>query len=1614
MAPGLSNTTAAFRAGEGCTDTDNNGADFTANVPSPRNGSTAAHSCTTAADSAPTVTGTSPANSGTAQKADNIVITFSEPVTVADGWYSISCGTSGTHTAVVTDTDPVYTLNPDTDFVSGETCTVTVDHTKVKDDDTDDATADYMLADYVFSFTIAAGCGDTYTFIYDIQGTGASSPLTGQTVTTEGVVVGDFQVGGKNGYYIQEPLSDGDPATSDGVFVYNTAVAVSVGDRVRVKGVISEWATGTGGTLTELTPTSPASSNVLLCSTGNTVAPTEVTLPVTAVTDFEKYESMLVTFPQSLIISEYFNFDRYGEIVLTSTRHMTPTALVEPGAPAQAEAAAYLLDRITLDDGRTTQNPDPAIHPNGAAFNMSNLFRGGGTVSNVTGILDFYQSLYRVQPTMGAIYADANPRTAAPEVAAADLKVASFNVLNYFVTLDAGASAWICGPDGIQECRGADDAEEFTRQRAKILAALSTIDADVFGLMEIENDSPVSGNDAVANLVAGLNDIKGAGTYAYIQTGAIGGDAIKQAILYKPASVTPVGGYKLLTSAVDARFIDTANRPALAQVFEDNQTGVQFVVAVNHLKSKGSACTGDPDLGDGQGNCNLTRTAAAQALVDWLANPTYFPDVEKALIIGDLNSYDKEDPIDAIKLGTDDTADTADDYLDMIFEKRGEYAYGYVFDGQTGYLDHALANLAMAENIVDVNFWHINADEPDLIDYDTSFKLPAQDALYAPDAYRSSDHDPVIITFSFSGDFFVTQDFGPWGASWPGAINLGWKWNDDFDIDTIASIEVGMLDAGGNLIVKYSADEEQVAWQKANSYITPGGQESAPFYQWYNGTLIKEGRDLDWTVAFGSAFSGWNPALGFVRVVNLDGIVDYKTVPYVAAPVYADDIFEITDFGLWGQVWPGALSLGWGYSAPFDTDTIASIEVGMVDSDRDVIVRYTADAEQVAWQKANGYITETKLSSAPFYQEYHGMPIQEGRDLDWTVIFGPAFDGWNPAWAYVRVITTTGEVDYDEILYTGGIPGETPVISSTDLEGPYVTGTQQEFHVTLDNSERGYAYSNVLALFELDNLTLADIASFQYLESQDGQWHDLSLTETETGVAGAFGPASGFPIGVPYNATSSFRVTFNTPGTYPAKITLYDVAAEPDVPLDIYTADVLVVAPFAVSEVGLVQSTDLSTWAPVDGNLADGYLLNLDTAVAYYYLDADAVTSNRPLADGSYPFYLTGNPGAEFFAYWANRGVVDGATGWQGLMWQIINGNAPMFFLKVEGTNYSLIDGLQGEPNPLRINGGYYPGEYTFSGILEDELGFEDPIDVMFTMNDIPVAQEQSVSLDEDTPTLVTLGAVDIFPGSLTFTVVTQPEHGTLSGTGAALTYTPAADYNGSDSFTFKASDGMAESAVVTVTLTINPVNDAPVAVDDTFNTPEDTELVVPAPGVLANDTDADGETLSVVSVVTEPAHGVLALNADGSFTYMPEENFFGSDTFTYKVADGTGLFDEAVVTIQVGGVNDWPVANDDAYETVAGVTLDIVAPGVLANDVQLDPNESVTLDVLVQPAHGTLTLNNDGSFTYVPEPGFMGVDTFEYQLNSTVMLQGEFSDTAIVTITVNPSARLFLPLIMR
>jgi uncharacterized protein len=587
-------------------------------------------------------------------------------------------------------------------------------------------------------------CNEPATLIHNIQGAGLVSPFTDMQVVIEGIVVGDFQNnsqadnGNLNGFFVQEEDTDADAnqTTSEGIFVFaSSAIDVSEGDKVRVLGTVTEF-----NGLTEITSV----SGLLQCSTGNSLpAAAILTLPVNSLDDFERFEGMLVTIPQALYISEYFNFDRFGEIVLTTERQFTPTALFEPGlAEAANLAQANLLSRIILDDGRTSQNPNPAIHPNGDIFDLTNLFRGGDTVQDVGGVMDFSFELYRIHPTEGALYTRANPRSAQHDNVGGTLKIAGFNVLNYFTTIDTGA--FICGPAENQECRGADNAGEFTRQRDKIIAALSEISADVFGLTEIENHP----NDVpTANLVSGLNNVLGAGTYDYIVTGAIGTDAIRVALIYKPASVSPVNNFAVLDTSVDSRFLDTKNRPVLAQTFQDNATGGVFTVAVNHLKSKGTDCNdvNDPDTGDGSGNCNLTRQAAAEALVDWLASdPTGSGDSD-FLIIGDLNSYAKEDPIDAILKGADNTLGTADDYADLIFQFVGENAYSFVFDGQLGHLDYVLASPGLQNEITGATIWHINADEPDLIDYDTTFKAAAQDALYEPNAYRSADHDPVIV-----------------------------------------------------------------------------------------------------------------------------------------------------------------------------------------------------------------------------------------------------------------------------------------------------------------------------------------------------------------------------------------------------------------------------------------------------------------------------------------------------------------------------------------------------------------------------------------------------------------------------------------------------------------------------------------------------------------------------------------------------------------------------------------------------------------------------------------------------------------------------------------------------
>ena len=227
------------------------------------------------------------------------------------------------------------------------------------------------------------------------------------------------------------------------------------------------------------------------------------------------------------------------------------------------------------------------------------------------------------------------------------------------------------------------------------------------------------------------------------------------------------------------------------------------------------------------------------------------------------------------------------------------------------------------------------------------------------------------------------------------------------------------------------------------------------------------------------------------------------------------------------------------------------------------------------------------------------------------------------------------------------------------------------------------------------------------------------------------------------------------------------------------------------------------------------------------------------------------------------------------------------------------------------------------------------------------------------------------------------------------FTYTPNVNFNGIDSFRYKASDGNFESAAATVTITVTPVGDTPVAVDDVYSIPQNTMLIVAAPGVLGNDTDPDNDPLTA-EVVSPAANGTVTLNVDGSFSYSPNLNFIGTDSFTYKASDGLSESGVATVSITVTAVNKPPVAVNDAYSTTEDAPLVVAAPGVLGNDSDVDgPSLSA---ILVSPTEkGTVTLNADGSFSYSPNLNFTGTDSFTYKADDG---KSE-SDVATVEITV-------------
>jgi predicted extracellular nuclease len=580
------------------------------------------------------------------------------------------------------------------------------------------------------------------TRIHAVQGAGPTSPLVGQTVTVEGIVTGDFQGTGQlGGYFIQEPdaLADADPMTSEGIFVFHTATAVNVGDLVRVTGTVVEFAAGTG-TLTQITP-----SAVQVLSSGQPLpTPVTLTLPVPSMAHFEALEGMRVTIAAPLTVSDNYNLARFGELTLAPSRLMIPTDSIDPnddpasgtttsgGSNVAAVTAAIDLvnrSRILLDDASNVQNP-PAIPYWDAS---TNTLRVGSQVTALTGVLSFGFSAYRIQPTAPVSFSFA-PRPVSPPAVGGSLKVASFNVLNFFNGDGAGG--------GFPTSRGATNATELTRQTAKTVAAINTMDAAVTGLMEMENDGdgPAS---AIKTLTDALNTAAGSAKWDYVRdpagyTSLPGGtDEIKVAFLYQPTLVTPVGPAQACNSSAFSN-----GRAPVAQLFEHTASGGRFIAVVNHFKSKstGTPPTGaDVDQNDGQGAYNASRKAQAAALVACVnAWRTALGD-DDVLLIGDFNAYKEEDPMDTFRAAGLTVLDKG--------------AHSYVFEAQSGSLDHAVASPALLPQVTQARAWHINADEPRILDYNLEFKGGTQSPdYYTPTPWRSSDHDPVLVGLALAAD----------------------------------------------------------------------------------------------------------------------------------------------------------------------------------------------------------------------------------------------------------------------------------------------------------------------------------------------------------------------------------------------------------------------------------------------------------------------------------------------------------------------------------------------------------------------------------------------------------------------------------------------------------------------------------------------------------------------------------------------------------------------------------------------------------------------------------------------------------------------------------------------
>lgn len=580
----------------------------------------------------------------------------------------------------------------------------------------------YLLPALLLSGVAAADvCSNDNNIISiaQVQGETGLSEKVGEQVTVRGIVTQSWQSDDQlGGFFIHSFAEDMDksPATSEGIFVVTDKQhsRVDTGEKVRVTGQVEERSK-----LTSLVDVSSIST----CGNADKIpAATELQLPVQSLEELEALEGMPVKLlpgkGEELTVSGHYNYPRYGFFDISSGRLWTPTQVVMPGKDAVRQALDNELNRLQVDDNSHVIEPTPLPFST-LQHGKQNSLRSGSTIRSFNGVISQFNDGYRIQPTEELTLKTASRQPQLTQKANNAVRIASFNVLNFFNGNGAG--------QGFPTPRGADNPEQMQRQLQKIVAALTALDADIIGLMELENDG-FGERSAISQLVKALEKASGK-DYAIAEPRAekIGTDQITVGMIYQPERVKP-SSHAIFTRQGPFSW---GSRPPLAQSFVHEESNTEFSVVVNHFKSKGSCPedSGSPNSNkhDGQACWNDLRVKSSQQLTQWIEDES----LVNPVLLGDFNAYYHEDPI-------------------RYFSENGFYNpsdakdYSYVYDSQAGALDHVFVADRLKEAVQAVYHLPFNADEPWIYDY-------RDETYFSKGPFRSSDHDPLVLDLRFSG-----------------------------------------------------------------------------------------------------------------------------------------------------------------------------------------------------------------------------------------------------------------------------------------------------------------------------------------------------------------------------------------------------------------------------------------------------------------------------------------------------------------------------------------------------------------------------------------------------------------------------------------------------------------------------------------------------------------------------------------------------------------------------------------------------------------------------------------------------------------------------------------------